>query len=195
VPVEVIWCGILFPVLFILSSWISAKSRKLENKFVRVSIILIGMGFLVGMVFVLPFVPQPRLANICLRFAVGMPLAILGMAFRMYPLIYFKRMKTRPGFVSPSKWVLTLHGPAYFVTSGPYSIVRQPQYIGGIIFIIGWFLIWGGLYSFYILPVLIIFILFQALIEEKYIIEKEFGNEYKEYKKKVGMFFPKIGRK
>ena len=35
----------------------------------------------------------------------------------------------------------------------------------------------------------------QAFIEEKYILEKEFGDEYREYKKKVGMFFPKIGRK
>jgi protein-S-isoprenylcysteine O-methyltransferase Ste14 len=194
-PVEIIWCGILFPVLFILSSWISAKSGKLRNKVVRKSIILIGIVFLVGMVFAHPFVPQPRLADIYLRFAVGIPLAILGIAFRMYPLIYFKKMKTGPGFMCPSKWVLTLHGPAYFITSGPYSIVRQPQYVGGIIFIIGWFLIWGGLCSIYILPVLIIFILFWALIEEKYILEKEFGNEYKEYKKKVGMFFPKIGRK
>ena len=184
-PVGIILCGILFPVLFILSSWISAKSGKLENRFVRISIMLIGIVFLGGMVVALPFVPQPRLANVHLRFAVGISLAILGMAFRMYPLIYFRKMKTRSDLARPSK----------LVTSGPYSIIRHPQYVAGIIFIIGWFLIWGGLYSFYILPVLIICILFQALIEEKYILEKEFGDEYREYKKKVRMFFPKIGRK
>ena len=39
---------------------------------------------------------------------------------------------------------------------------------------IGWFLIWGGLYSLYILLVLIIFLLLWAFIEEKYILEKKF---------------------
>jgi len=193
-PVWIMLGGILFPVLFILSSWISAKSGRFGNKFVRTSIILTGIVFLAGMIFGLPFVHQPRLSNIHLRFFVGVPLTILGMGFRMHPLIYFKKMKTRPDLLT-SKWVLTLHGPACFVTSGPYRIVRQPQYVGGIVFIIGWFLIWGGLYSFCILPILIIFILLWAPIEEKYILEKSFGNEYKEYKKKVGMFFPKVRRK
>jgi protein-S-isoprenylcysteine O-methyltransferase Ste14 len=32
----------------------------------------------------------------------------------------------------------------------------------------------------------------QAIIEEKYILEKKFGKEYKEYQNAVGMFFPKI---
>lgn len=94
-------------------------------------------------------------------------------------------MKTRPDLVRPSK----------LVTSGPYSIVRHPQYVGGIIFIIGWFLIWGGLYSLYVLPALIISILFQALIEEKYILEKEFKDDYRNYQDKVGMFLPRIRRK
>lgn len=96
-------------------------------------------------------------------------------------MIYFRRTETRPDLVRPSK----------LVTTGPYSTVRHPQYAAGIIFIIGWFLIWGGIYSLYVMPILIISILFQALVEEKYILEKEFGDGYIEYKKKVGMFFPK----
>lgn len=181
----IILFGVLFPAIFIFSSWIITKSGKLENKTLRILLILIGGVFLGGMVVVFPFIPQPRLTNIYLRFAIGIPLATLGMAFRIYPLIYFRRMKTRPDLVRPSK----------LVTSGPYSIVRHPQYVAGIVFVIGWFLIWGGIYSFYILPVLIISILCQALIEERYILQKEFGDEYRGYKKKVGMFLPKVGRK
>lgn len=189
----IILFGLLAPVVFILTSWIMAKSGKFENKFVRTSAPLMCL-FLMIMFLVVPFVPQPRLANTYLRFAVGIPLAVFGMAFRMSPPIYWEKMKTRQGVVRSPKWVLAAHGPAYFITSGPYSIVRQPQYVGSIIFMIGWFLIWGGLYTFYILPVLIIHILVWALIEEKYILEREFGDEYREYKKKVGMFFPKIRR-
>lgn len=126
-PVEIILCGILFPVVFILSSWIIARSGELVNRLVRISIILTGIASLPCMVVALPFVSQPRLASIHLRLLVGIPLAVLGICFRMYPLIYFKKMRTQSGFARPSKWILTLHGPAYFVTSGPHGIVRQPQ--------------------------------------------------------------------
>jgi protein-S-isoprenylcysteine O-methyltransferase Ste14 len=137
------------------------------------------------MVVVLPFIDQPRIDDLHLRLIIGIPLATLGMIFRIYPLIYFKKMNTRPDLVTPSK----------LVTSGPYRIVRHPQYVAGIIFVIGWFVIWGGIYSLYIVPLLILCIVFQAIIEERYILEKEFGDAYIEYKKKVGMFLPKIWKK
>ena len=47
-------------------------------------------------------------------------------------------------------------------------------------------------YSFFVLPFVLLVIFFQALIEEKYILEKKYSNQYIEYKEKVGMFFPKI---
>jgi protein-S-isoprenylcysteine O-methyltransferase Ste14 len=32
----------------------------------------------------------------------------------------------------------------------------------------------------------------QAIVEDKYILEKKFGKEYNEYQNAVGMFIPKI---
>ena len=78
------------------------------------------------------------------------------------------------------------------VDTGPYKIVRHPQYICGIIFVIGWFLIWGAVYCIYLIPLITLLAIVQAFIEEKYILEKEFGEEYRKYRKRVGMFFPKI---
>jgi protein-S-isoprenylcysteine O-methyltransferase Ste14 len=190
-PLAIRLWGVFFPVLFVFFFWVIAKSEKLRNKSVRSSIILMGMVLLASLVFVLPFVPQPRLASTHLRYVAGIPLAALGMTLRMYPLIYFKKREKRPGFARLPKSILTLHGPAYFITGGPFGVVRQPQYAGGVLFLIGWFLIWGCFYTLYILPALVIFIWLWAVIEEKYVLEKEFGDEYREYKKKVGMFFSK----
>ena len=166
-------------------SWIITRSGKNEKKGFRILLIITGIIFLGGMVFVIPFVEQPRINDLYLRVIIGIPMAIVGMIGRIYPLIYFKRMSTRPDLVTPSK----------LVTSGPYRIVRHPQYVAGIIFIIGWLIIWGGLYSLYVVPLLILSIVCQAIIEERYILEKEFGDAYREYKKRVGMFFPKIRKK
>ncbi len=180
----IILYALLAAVLFIFTSWMVTKSEGIESKVFRLTLMLTGILFLGVMVLVIPFIPQPRLENFYLQYLIGIPLAIIGMALRVYPMLYFKRKGTRSDLVKPSK----------LVTTGPYGLVRHPQYAAGIIFIIGWFLIWGGIYSFYVLTLVIIAIFFQALIEEKYILEKEFADEYLEYKKKVGMFFPKIIR-
>ena len=176
--------GTLAPVLFVCISWIVTKSRRHEKNALRILIILSGIILLGGIVLAFPFLPQPRVTNVYLRYAVGIFLSVFGIIVRVYPLIYLRRMKTRSDLVNPSK----------LVTSGPYGIVRHPQYSAGIIFITGWFLLWGGIYSILMMPVLIIAIIFQALIEEKFILEKEFGDVYIQYKKKVGMLFPKIRR-
>jgi len=52
-------------------------------------------------------------------------------------------------------------------------------------------LILGAIYCFYLIPVIIFLNWLQAFLEEKYLLEKRFGNEYRGYKKKVGMFLPK----
>ena len=174
--------GILAPALFVFISWVVTKSGRHENKIFRILIILSGIILLGGMVVAFPIIPQPRMTNFYLRFVVGTLITVFGITVRVYPLIYLRKMKTRSDLVSPSK----------LVTSGPYSIVRHPHYSAGIIFILGWFLLWGGVYSIFVMPAVIIAIIFQAFIEEKYILEKEFGDEYIEYKRKTGMLFPKI---
>ncbi len=178
----IILYGILATIFFVFTSWAVTKSGRQNDKKFRLLIILTGIIFLGGMVFVIPFIDQPRLANIYIRYSLGISLSIIGMVIRVYPFLYFKKMKTRSDLIKPSR----------LVKSGPYGIVRHPQYMGGIVFIVGWFLIWGGIYSIYLIPLLIVSILLQAFIEEKYMLEKEFGKEYEKYKERVGMFFPKI---
>lgn len=79
------------------------------------------------------------------------------------------------------------------VTSGPFKIVRHPQYVSQLLSDIG-----AGvtLASYLVLPMVILiqiplFIL-RAILEEKLLL-KRFPEEYKEYKKKTGFLIPFIG--
>jgi protein-S-isoprenylcysteine O-methyltransferase Ste14 len=55
-----------------------------------------------------------------------------------------------------------------------------------------WYLLWGAIYSLLMIPLIVVIVVFQALIEERYILEVKFGNEYNEFRKNVGMLIPRI---
>lgn len=80
-------------------------------------------------------------------------------------------------------------------TTGIYSFIRHPIYGAWIVFIIpGIVLIRGSLLGISI-PIFM-YVVFKILIpEEEEYLEKKFGKEYLEYKKKVNAIFPTIWRK
>jgi protein-S-isoprenylcysteine O-methyltransferase Ste14 len=49
-------------------------------------------------------------------------------------------------------------------------------------------------YSLCLMPLIAAIVYSQALIEERYILEKKFGKEYAAYKKQVGMLIPRIAK-
>ena len=179
-----IW--IVFPIVLvslILASWFLAKSDKLENKLLRNGFLVAGaiIGFFA---FVLVFFEQRNFQDMVLNYVIGIPFFVFGMIARMYPMIYLRKRGT----------TTTLDEVVKIVDTGPYKIIRHPQYAGGILLLIGWYLTWGSIYCLFLVPLIALLIVVQAFIEEKYILEKEFGGAYGEYRKKVGMFFPKIRR-
>ena len=75
-------------------------------------------------------------------------------------------------------------------TRGAYSVIRHPQYVSYSLFFIGLPLVLlnilllvcvVGIYGYYIL----------AAVEERILIDR-FGQEYREYQKRVGMVIPKF---
>ena len=79
------------------------------------------------------------------------------------------------------------------VTNGPYRYVRNPIYLGALIFIIAvglvaanWLLVISSL-------VLITVICMQVGKEERMLIDR-FGDEYREYMKRTPRFIPKLMR-
>ncbi|MDQ3194480.1 MAG: isoprenylcysteine carboxylmethyltransferase family protein [Bacteroidota bacterium] len=83
-------------------------------------------------------------------------------------------------------------GGTYLVTQGPYSIVRNPLYVGNILIYTG-----IGIMSFALFPYLqifaFLFFLFQyyciILAEENFLATK-FGDVFTEYKNTVNRFLP-----
>jgi len=80
------------------------------------------------------------------------------------------------------------------ITSGPYQWVRHPLYTTGAVFFISlgltadsWFIILLGMFSFLMMAA-------RTPREEANLVEK-FGDEYRAYQARTGMFLPGISKK
>ncbi len=98
------------------------------------------------------------------------------------------------GVKTVSLRVAELHRPEEVVTTGVYSYIRHPQYLGGLLSHMGMTFLLSGLYSLLVTPFVIVV---NYLIARKEEIEllREFGDEYAEYKKRVPMFIPRLSLK
>jgi protein-S-isoprenylcysteine O-methyltransferase Ste14 len=111
-------------------------------------------------------------------FILGWVVWAAGMALVMAPIIMFPR---RGGVAKGKSFVNTTR----LVNTGIYSLVRHPQYLGGILAL---FLTTLLLFPHWLFVVLgipgIVVLYFSTIMEEKRLV-KQFGNEYLDYMKRV----------
>jgi len=141
-------------------------------------------GLIFFALFYIPLIEQPRISSTIALPITGIVLLIFGVILVM---IGSKQLtKTE------------LHGikgiPREIITKGLYGIIRHPVNLGLMFTFMGWYMLWSGVYSLYFLVVFIIVFIFETFWEERN-LERAFGDRYTEYKRRVGMFFPKIGKK
>jgi len=86
--------------------------------------------------------------------------------------------------------VAETHRPLKIITTGVYSIVRHPQYLGGLLAHIGFSFLLSGLYCLLSTPLILLLVYFISRKEETE-LTKEFGQEYLNYKKKTPMLLPR----
>ncbi len=86
------------------------------------------------------------------------------------------------------------HRTEKIVTTRVYSIVRHPQYLGGLLAHIGISFLLSAWYSLVSTPLMIVLIYLISWKEEKELI-REFGKEYEDYREKVPMLMPTLRRK
>lgn len=86
--------------------------------------------------------------------------------------------------------VAETHRPVRVVTTGVYSIVRHPQYLGGLLAHLGFSFLLSGLYCLLSTP-LIALIVYLISRKEETELTKEFSKEYSDYKKKTPMLIPR----
>ncbi|MFH0756414.1 MAG: isoprenylcysteine carboxylmethyltransferase family protein [Bacteroidota bacterium] len=77
------------------------------------------------------------------------------------------------------------------ISSGVFRIVRHPIYAGALLFYLGAILITMSIASAVFWLAILAFYIFIARYEER-ILFKEFGEDYRAYKRKTGMLFPKF---
>jgi protein-S-isoprenylcysteine O-methyltransferase Ste14 len=75
--------------------------------------------------------------------------------------------------------------------TGPYSVIRHPQYIGFILIMAGFLLQWPTILTLAMFPVLVWMYIHLARLEEREAIA-EFGDAYKDYMKRVPGFLPRL---
>jgi protein-S-isoprenylcysteine O-methyltransferase Ste14 len=80
------------------------------------------------------------------------------------------------------------------VTTGIYAHVRHPQYLGFLLLTLGMNLEWTTFFTVLLWPVIVVLYYRLARSEEKY-SEEQFGEKYREYKRKVPMFIPRVRKK
>jgi protein-S-isoprenylcysteine O-methyltransferase Ste14 len=108
----------------------------------------------------------------------------LGSLICIWPALSFLRNRGTPVPFNP---------PPKLITTGLYRYSRNPMLLGLFIILLGLGLLFRSLSLIFIFtPIFVLInILYLKAIEEKE-MEKKFGKQYLEYKKKVPMFFPKL---
>ncbi|MBI5558054.1 MAG: isoprenylcysteine carboxylmethyltransferase family protein [Deltaproteobacteria bacterium] len=79
-------------------------------------------------------------------------------------------------------------------TTGPYGLVRHPQYDGFILVMLGFLLMWPTLLTLAMFPVLVVVYIRLASQEEK-LVRREFGSAYDKYAETVPAFLPRLKKK
>jgi protein-S-isoprenylcysteine O-methyltransferase Ste14 len=78
-------------------------------------------------------------------------------------------------------------------TTGPYSYVRHPQYVGFILVMLGFLVQWPTLLTLAMFPVLVVMYVKLARREEREALAT-FGDAYRDYMARVAGFIPRLDR-
>jgi len=125
---------------------------------------------------ILSLVPQammPLPLSIAILF--GLFLSLIGIA------MFFEAKKELKGFREPGK----------LVTTGLYGRVRHPMYLGWMLVLLGFPLVFRAVLAFIVSIFLSAILVLWAYVEERE-LELKYGDEHRSYRRKVGMFTPKL---
>lgn len=126
----------------------------------------------------------PKLLPKTLNLVLSLPILSLALFMMGWSVFDFLKVKGTPVPFNP---------PPTLVTSGPYAHVRNPMLTGVFLLLFGLGAFFRSLSLVLLFTPLFIFINAWELkaIEERE-LEKRFGAEYVEYRKRTPMFFPRL---
>jgi protein-S-isoprenylcysteine O-methyltransferase Ste14 len=86
-------------------------------------------------------------------------------------------------------WRRVYRGRGELVTTGLYARLRHPQYLGLMLMVIGFLIMWPTLLTIVLAPFLIVRYFVLAKEEDRY-LEEKFGEVFRRYKARVPGFIP-----
>jgi len=101
---------------------------------------------------------------------------MLAAAIVLPALLSFRRAATRPEPWRPA---------TALVTDGPYRFSRNPMYLGFTLLYLGIALLFGSLWPFLFLPLVLSVMHFGVIVREEAYLERRFGDAYREYRRRV----------
>lgn len=183
----------------------SVEHQKLQQKFGKkkgeligkIFGVLSGWGYFIFMTSIW-LSPQPRF-YFSLMTELFLIIPIIDLKIALFhviissPLFFLGAWFGIKGVQETTLEVSESHRTEEIITSGIYSKLRHPQYLGAILSHIAASTLFSALFSMIATTFIIIYNYIISWKEEKELI-KEFGEEYKQYKKKVPMFIPRFYR-
>jgi protein-S-isoprenylcysteine O-methyltransferase Ste14 len=138
----------------------------------------LGPLIMIGPWIALPLLAQPRLigSSRTIVFIIGILLLVAAalMVIWATPFIFPAARKGGDEL-----------DPEFLVVKGPYRWVRHSQYLAGVLGLIGWALLKGGLYSILLCPISYLLFRCEAYLEESRVLEPKFGDEFRRFKERV----------
>jgi len=118
-------------------------------------------------------IPQPyNFSGIVL-----IPVGLLLIIWANYSLLHIGKisLRNREPMQRPSNLVLV----------GPYRFTRNPIYLGSLLMLLGLVIVWSSVVTAVLL--ILVYIIFRYIFikREEIILEEEFGDEYRDFKKHV----------
>jgi protein-S-isoprenylcysteine O-methyltransferase Ste14 len=139
----------------------------------------------VGAGFLLPYFEAQNLGEISL----SEPMRYLGVAFFLSG--YWIRTIAARKLNKQFSYLVTIQEHHQLITSGIYSLIRHPVYLGTILAVIGMFFVFSTWFGFAFVFVYSAILIHRMSLEEK-LLFKYFGSVYEEYVLKSFRLIPHI---
>ena len=159
-----------FISMFALMGSSATLCSKQLGKYPQINMILVSIFALGRVILVLPFCPQPRFEIYGWHWILGGVIFVIGLIF-LIPLFYINP------FPTPNNNI-------HLLTTGFYSIVRNPIYLGEILWSLGWAIIFLSVIGIALIPLGWVGLLFHIMLEEED-LERKLGKSYIKYKNQV----------
>ena len=152
------------------------------------------LGYFLGFVIFIAGIPalmwlvagMPALADIpVLRLYLAVLVALAGLAVSVWSIVYMKRVGKGNPFDAMGHEVAPR--TRHLMTDGPYRWSRNPMLSGTFLYYIGLLLALWNLWALLVFVAVVALMLVQVRSEEKR-LEADFGQEYLDYKQRVGRF-------